>query len=172
MDPDLSKHVAVVTGASSGLGRHFAGLLAKHGARVALAGRRLDRLRALAHDLMSEGAKTAPISLDVTDAKQIPRALDEVENLLGPIDILVNNAGISVQGLAVEFTADAFDSVMHTNVRGPFLLATEVGRRLIARSSLGGSSTLGRSGLPRSSRPCGVLHVEGGPRHDDPVPRA
>lgn len=137
MDRDLSGRVAFVTGASGGLGRHFAKLLARCGAQVALASRRIDRLEALADELKSDGAKVAPIALDVTDAKQIPRALDETETLLGPVGILVNNAGMSVQGLAVDFSVEAFDSVMQTNVRGPFLLATEVGRRMIARKSGG-----------------------------------
>ncbi len=137
MDTDFSGRVAFVTGASSGLGRHFADLLAKRGARVAIASRRMDRLTAFANELGNAGAKVVPISLDITDAKQIPRALDEAEALLGPIDVLVNNAGMSVQGLAVEFSAETFDSVMNTNVRGPFLLATDVGRRMISRKSAG-----------------------------------
>src|SRR5262249_54995861 len=137
MDHDLSGSVAFVTGASSGLGRHFAELLAKQGSRVAIASRRMDRLEALANELGNTGANVAPVSLDVTDANQISRALDEAEALLGPIDVLVNNAGMSIQGLAVEFSVEAFDSVMSTNVRGPFLLATEVGRRMIARKCAG-----------------------------------
>jgi NAD(P)-dependent dehydrogenase (short-subunit alcohol dehydrogenase family) len=133
MNIDLSGKTAFVTGATSGLGVHFARILANNGARVAVAGRRTDRLKEVAGSVGSALA----VSLDVTDAERIPKALDEVEAALGPIDILVNNAGMSVQGFATELKADDFDRVMSTNVRGPFLLATEVARRMIARKAEG-----------------------------------
>jgi NAD(P)-dependent dehydrogenase (short-subunit alcohol dehydrogenase family) len=129
---DLSGRVAFVTGATSGLGRHFAKLLAGAGAAVALAGRRIDRLDSLKREIEEAGGRAAAIPLDVTDEKAIAPALDAAERALGAIDILVNNAGLSVLGLAVELSAADFDMVMATNLRGPFLLATEVGRRLIA----------------------------------------
>ncbi len=130
--PDLSGRVAFVTGATSGLGRHFAKLLAGAGAAVALAGRRIDRLDSLKREIEEAGGRAAAIPLDVTDEKAIAPAVDAAERALGPVDILVNNAGLSVLGLAVELSAADFDMVMATNLRGPFLLATEVGRRLIA----------------------------------------
>jgi NAD(P)-dependent dehydrogenase (short-subunit alcohol dehydrogenase family) len=133
MNIDLSGKTAFVTGGTSGLGVHFAKILAENGARVAVAGRRADRLKDVAAGI--KGALAVP--LDVTDAARIPKALDEAEAALGPIDILVNNAGMSVQGFATEFKAEDFDRVMSTNVRGPFLLATEVARRMIARKAEG-----------------------------------
>ncbi|MEI9989593.1 MAG: SDR family NAD(P)-dependent oxidoreductase [Rhizomicrobium sp.] len=129
---DLAGRVAFVTGATSGLGRHFAKILAGAGAAVALSGRRPDRLAEVKAEIESAGGRAAAIPLDVTDAAAIAPALDAAEAALGPIDILVNNAGLSVLGLSVEISADDFDKVMATNLRAPFLLATEVGRRMIA----------------------------------------
>jgi NAD(P)-dependent dehydrogenase (short-subunit alcohol dehydrogenase family) len=129
---DLTGRVAFVTGATSGLGRHFAHVLARAGAAVALAGRRIDRLQAVKAELEAMGARAAAIPLDVTDAAAIPPAFDKAEAALGPIDILINNAGLSVMGLAAEIGADDFDKVISTNLRAPFLLATEVGRRMMA----------------------------------------
>jgi NAD(P)-dependent dehydrogenase (short-subunit alcohol dehydrogenase family) len=128
---DLTGRTAFVTGASSGLGRHFAKVLAAAGAAVAVSARRADRLQAVKTEIEAAGGRAAAIPLDVTDAAAIAPALDAAEAALGPIDILINNAGLSVLGLAVDVAASDFDKVMATNLRAPFLLATEVGRRLI-----------------------------------------
>ena len=132
MNFDLTGHTAFVTGATSGLGRHFAKILSGAGAAVALAGRRRDRLDAVKREIEENGGRAAAVVLDVTDETRIAPALDEAEKALGPIDILVNNAGLSVFGLAAEISAADFDKVIGTNLRAPFLLATEVARRLIA----------------------------------------
>jgi NAD(P)-dependent dehydrogenase (short-subunit alcohol dehydrogenase family) len=129
---DLTGRVAFVTGATSGLGRHFARILASAGAAVALCGRRADRLAAVKAEIETAGGKAAAIVLDVTDAAAIAPALDKAEAQLGGIDILINNAGLSVFGLSLELTASDFDRVIATNLRAPFLLATEVARRMIA----------------------------------------
>ena len=129
---DLHGRVAFVTGATSGLGRHFGRILAAAGASVALCGRRADRLAEMKSEIESSGGRAAAIPLDVTDAAAIGPALDAAEAALGPIDILVNNAGLSVLGLSVEISAEDFDKVIATNLRAPFLLATEVARRMIA----------------------------------------
>jgi NAD(P)-dependent dehydrogenase (short-subunit alcohol dehydrogenase family) len=130
--PDLSGKVAFVTGATSGLGHHFAKVLAGAGAAVALAGRRVDRLKEVKAEIETAGGRAAGIPLDVTDAAAIAPALDAAEAALGPVDVLVNNAGLSVLGLAADVSATDFDKVMATNLRAPFLLATEVGRRMMA----------------------------------------
>ncbi|MGZ5923528.1 MAG: SDR family NAD(P)-dependent oxidoreductase [Rhizomicrobium sp.] len=132
MEFDLKGRTAFVTGATSGLGRHFAKVLSGAGAAVALAGRRTDRLEAVKREIEESGGRAAAIELDVTDETRIAPALDKAEAALGPIDILVNNAGLSVFGLAADISASDFDKVISTNLRAPFLLATEVGRRLIA----------------------------------------
>jgi NAD(P)-dependent dehydrogenase (short-subunit alcohol dehydrogenase family) len=129
---DLTGRVAFVTGATSGLGRHFANVLAAAGAAVALCGRRTDRLVAVKAEIEAAGGKAAAIPLDVTDVAAIAPALDAAETALGGIDILINNAGLSVFGLSLELTANDFDRVIATNLRAPFLLATEVARRMIA----------------------------------------
>lgn len=146
MDYDLKGRVAFITGATSGLGRHFAELLARHGASVAVTGRRVERLRDLTGGIERAGGRAVAVALDVTDETQIAPALDQAEAALGPVDILVNNAGMSVLGLATEISAADFDRVMSTNVRGPFLLATEMGRRMIARGKGGRIINMGSMG--------------------------
>lgn len=137
MQFDLTGRVAFVTGATSGLGRRFAMVLAQAGAAVAIAGRRVERLEALKAELEAAGGKSVAVPLDVTDAGALSRAMDAAEAALGPIDILVNNAGMNVQAMAVDTGPVEFDAVMNTNLRGPFLLATEAGRRMIARGKGG-----------------------------------
>ncbi|HUB85725.1 MAG TPA: SDR family NAD(P)-dependent oxidoreductase [Rhizomicrobium sp.] len=137
MNFDLSGRVAFVTGATSGLGKHFARVLSQAGAAVAISGRRKDRLLELQKDIESAGGKCAAVVLDVTDATQIPRALDEAEKALGHIGILVNNAGMSVDGPVAEIAVADFDAVLSTNLRAPFVLAQEIGRRMIARKQGG-----------------------------------
>lgn len=158
MDPDLSGNVAFVTGASSGLGRHFVQLLCRHGARVAAAGRRAERLAELARDIEGKGGICLPVVLDITDAAAIAPAVAAAEHSLGVVDILVNNAGMSVQGLATEITPDGFDAVLNTNLRAPFLLATEVARRLMAHKRPGRIINIGSIGsfrvLPGLSAYC------------------
>ena len=132
MEFDLTGRTAFVTGATSGLGRHFAKILSGAGAAVALAGRRRDRLDTIKREIEQAGGRATAIELDVTDETRIAPAIDQAEAELGPIDILVNNAGLSVFGLAANISAADFDKVISTNMRAPFLLATEVGRRMIA----------------------------------------
>ena len=134
MQFDLSGKTAFVTGATSGLGVHFSRILASSGASVAIASRRVERLESLRKDI---GARCSSIALDVTDAAQIAPALNQAEAALGPIDILVNNAGLSANGPVTDIAVAGYDAVMATNLRGPFLLAQELGRRLIARKKGG-----------------------------------
>lgn len=146
MDYDLTGKVALVTGATSGLGRHFAHLLARRGAQVAAAGRRMERLVALSQEIEGQGGVCMPLALDVTDTTAIAGAMDNVEKHLGVIDILVNNAGMSVQGLATEIRLEALDAILNTNLRAPFLLSTEVARRLIAQKKTGRIVNIGSIG--------------------------
>jgi NAD(P)-dependent dehydrogenase (short-subunit alcohol dehydrogenase family) len=137
MSKDLGGKTAFVTGATSGLGRRFARILSDAGANVAIAGRRVDRLQTLKTEIEGAGGKCAAVALDVTDAKRIAPALDEAESTLGPIDILVNNAGMNSFGMVIDLADEGFDAVMNTNLRGPFFLARETGRRMIARGNGG-----------------------------------
>ena len=134
---DLSGRVALVTGASSGLGRRFAMTLAAAGASVAATARRVDRLHELADDIEQRGGVCVPIALDVTDDASITNAVEQATETLGVVDILVNNAGVPDAKRAHKMPLELTDTVFDTNVRGPWLLATDVARRLIAAEQPG-----------------------------------
>src|SRR4051794_33838372 len=102
--------VALVTGASSGLGVHFARTLAAAGAAVAIAARRADRLASLRTELETAGGKAAAVDLDVQSARSIAATLEAAERALGPVDILVNNAGISIVKPALEMPEADWDA--------------------------------------------------------------
>jgi NAD(P)-dependent dehydrogenase (short-subunit alcohol dehydrogenase family) len=150
MEFNLKGRTAFVTGATSGLGRHFANVLAGAGASVAIAGRRADRLGEVKSEIERAGGRCAGVVLDVTDAARIAPAFDEVEKALGPVDILVNNAGMNARGFVTEITVEDFDTVMNTNLRGPFLMAREAGKRMIARKTGGRIINTGSIGTFRA----------------------
>lgn len=128
---DLTGRTALVTGASSGLGWRFAEVLAAHGAKVAIAARRTERLDQLASGIRDAGGIAHPVALDVTDPDAIPRAFDAAEEAIGPVDILVNNAGIAAEGLALDMEATDWDRVMDTNLDAVFHVAREAARRMV-----------------------------------------
>ena len=134
---DLSGKMALVTGATSGLGRRFALVLAKTGAKVAITGRRVERLSALQAEIEAVGGVAAAIALDVTNPASIAACMAEAERVLGPIDILVNNAGMNVQALPAEVTPEGFDTMFDTNVRGAFFMAQAAGRSMMVRGAGG-----------------------------------
>jgi NAD(P)-dependent dehydrogenase (short-subunit alcohol dehydrogenase family) len=134
---DLSGKVALVTGASSGLGVRFAKVLASCGARVALAARRRDRLEEHVAEIRAAGGEASAIQLDVTCADQLVAAVEQAERALGIVDILVNNAGAPDAQYATKMSTGLIDQVIATNVRGPFVLAREVARRLIGNKMSG-----------------------------------
>jgi NAD(P)-dependent dehydrogenase (short-subunit alcohol dehydrogenase family) len=129
---DLTGQVALVTGTTAGLGKRFATVLAACGAKVALTGRRVDRLDALAEEIRAAGGECLPLALDMMDRDSIRNVVDEVEQSLGTITILVNNAGIPDAQHAVKMSDELVDAVFDTNLRGPWDLSCEVARRLIA----------------------------------------
>ena len=131
---DLSGRVALVTGASSGLGAQFAKTLSRAGAAVVLASRRLDRLKDLRSHIEAEGGDAHVVELDVTDPHGIAAAVAHVETEVGAIDILVNNSGVSTTQRLLEVQPQDFDFIFDTNVRGAFFVAQEVGRRMVARA--------------------------------------
>ena len=133
MELRLDGKVALVTGASSGLGERFATTLAASGAAVGLAARRIDRLQSLAATIGRSGGKALPVVMDVTSVADIARAVDEVESQLGPIDILVNNSGVSASQRLGDYTEAEYDHVMNTNVKGAFFVAQTVGKRMVTR---------------------------------------
>ena len=131
---DLSGRVAFVTGASSGLGEQFARTLARAGAAVVLAARRIERLKTLRAEIESEGGDAHVVALDVTDHDSIKSAVAHAETEMGTIDILVNNSGVSTTQRLVDVAPSDFDYVFGTNTRGAFFVAQEVGKRMIARA--------------------------------------
>jgi NAD(P)-dependent dehydrogenase (short-subunit alcohol dehydrogenase family) len=150
---DLTGQVALVTGASSGIGRHLAELLAAAGAKVALAARRADRLAELAEEIATTGGHSLPIACDVTKAESVAAAVSTAENELGGLSILVNNAGVVVSKPLFDHTEADWDYVVDTNLKGAWLAAREFAHhlvglkrpgRIINISSVLGYRTIGR----------------------------
>ena len=143
---DLSGRVAFITGASSGLGAQFARTLARAGAGVVLASRRVEKLKELRARIEGEGGDAHVIELDVTDHASIKSAVAHAETEMGSIDILVNNSGVSTTQRIQDVTPEDYDFIFDTNVKGAFFVAQEVGKRMLARSrgAAPGSFTGGR----------------------------
>ncbi len=131
---DLSGRVALVTGASSGLGAQFARTLSRAGAVVILASRRVDKLQALQAELQAQGGQAHVVGLDVTSLASIQSAVEQAEAEVGGIDILVNNSGVSTTQRVQDVTEQDFDFTFNTNVKGAFFVAQEVGKRMLARA--------------------------------------
>jgi len=134
MKTDLREKIALVTGASSGLGAQFARVLAANGAQVILAARRVERLQELRAEIESQGGAADVVALDVSDLESIAAAITKVEAENGPIDILVNNAGVSTVARLTDVTAVDYDFMFNTNVKGAFFVAQEVAKRMIGRA--------------------------------------
>ena len=135
---DLTGKNAIVTGASSGLGRHFALTLAKAGARVAIAARRVEKLQDLQEEIASHDGRAIPVELDVTDLKSIEAAFAHAETELGAITILVNNAGTVGGGPTGLQSEEDWDKVIDTNLKGVFFVGQEAARHMTAHGH-GGS---------------------------------
>jgi len=134
MRTNLKEKVALVTGASSGLGARFARVLAANGALTVLAARRVERLKDLRAEIEAAGGAAHVVALDVTEPDSIREAVDRTEREVGPIDILVNNSGVSTTQRLVDVTPVDFDYVLNTNLKGAFFVANEVARRMIVRA--------------------------------------
>jgi len=135
MEKDLTGQTAIITGASGGLGAHFARVLARAGAAVAVTARRLDMVEALAGEIAAEGGRAMALRLDVADAHAIAPAFDEIETALGPVSILVNNAGVGGEGLALDLSIEDWDRTFDVNVRGVFFAAQAAARLMIANGT-------------------------------------
>lgn len=131
-DVDLSGRVALVTGASSGLGARFATILAANGASVVLAARRLQMLEQVRSEIEADGGKAICVALDVADQASTQRAYSAAEDAFGTVDTVIANAGMNVEGHALDIDADVVDRILDVNVRGVFLTVREAARRLIA----------------------------------------
>jgi NAD(P)-dependent dehydrogenase (short-subunit alcohol dehydrogenase family) len=129
----LTGRRALVTGASSGLGAHFARVMAREGAAVTIGARRVDRLEDLAGRIAGEGGMAEPVALDVTDPASVAAAFD-----LAAFDIVINNAGVTVDGPALETTQADWGRVIDTDLTGVFCVAQAAAARMVAEGN-GGS---------------------------------
>ncbi|MBL8690886.1 MAG: SDR family oxidoreductase [Rhodospirillaceae bacterium] len=162
----LAGQTALVTGASSGLGRHFARLLAKHGARVAIGARRMDKLVSLAEEIRAEGGEALLVELDVTDEASVDRAVGQVADAMVGIDILVNNAGIVIAKPVLELSVTDWDMTVATNLRGAFLVAQAAAKRMaesgggsiVNIASIAGLRTGGHISAYAASK-AGLIHL-------------
>lgn len=140
------RHV-LVTGASSGLGRHFAGMLGRSGARLTLGARRAEALAQTVAAVEAEGGQAQAVVMNVTDRAGIEAALDQAQERFGPVDVLVNNAGVTATTPALELAESEWDGVVDTNLKGVFLVAQAVAKRMAAagrgRSIVNVASILG-----------------------------
>ena len=138
-DFSLAGKTALVTGASSGFGRHFAPMLSRAGARVVLAARRTDLIEAEAEKIRSAGGDAVAVTMDVTDSASVAAALDAAESAFGVVTVVINNAGITIPGLLLDLSDDDWNRVIATNLSGVAFVSRECARRMIAAGA-GGSS--------------------------------
>lgn len=133
LSADLTGKTVLVTGASSGLGRHFAGVLARTGARVVCAARSADKLAELVSSLSKDGGAAEALSMDVTDEDSINAAVSEC----GQIDVLVNNAGVAQTKRVLDVEPEDWDFVMDTNLKGAWMVARAAARRMVEQETGG-----------------------------------
>ncbi len=164
---DITGQVVLVTGASSGIGQHFAEILAAAGAKVVLAARRTDRLAELARAIEARGGECLPVTCDVTKQDIIAMAIAAAEAQLGPLSILVNNAGVVVSKPLFEHTEEDWDHVVDTNLKGAWLMARDFAHhlvelkrpgRIINISSVLGFRTIGRVPAYCAAK-AGLIHL-------------
>lgn len=127
---ELQGRTVIVSGASSGIGAHFAASLASKGAKVALAARRMSKLETQVEQIQSAGGEAIAVQMDVADEDSIIAAYDEVQEKLGAIDTVIANAGRNADGRAIDLPVEDFDALMSVNLRGVFLSAREGARRM------------------------------------------
>lgn len=135
---DLTGKRILVTGASSGLGRHFAHTLAAAGARVAVGARRAERLEGLVADITSAGGEAMAVALDVTARDSVSACLARMVSHWGGVDVVVNNAGVSDTKPFLDYSDDDWNAIVDTNLKGAWMVAQEAGRHMAA-SGEGGS---------------------------------
>jgi NAD(P)-dependent dehydrogenase (short-subunit alcohol dehydrogenase family) len=163
----LTGRTALVTGASSGLGHHFARTLARAGAAVAVAARRRDRLDELVTTIGAAGGRAVAVAMDVTDAASIGAGFTAAAAALGVVDVVVNNAGMSIVKPSLELAETDWDAVVDTDLRGPWLVAQTAARALVAAGrpgrivnvgSITGLRTIGQI-APYAAAKAGLLHL-------------
>ncbi|CAN1495632.1 FabG Dehydrogenases with different specificities (related to short-chain alcohol dehydrogenases) [Burkholderiaceae bacterium] len=133
----LQGRTALVTGASSGIGRHMAKTLSQAGAHVIVAARRVDKLQALVDELKASGSQASAVSLDVTSADSVKACFDQIESLGLVADVIISNAGTTVAKPALDHTEQDWDDVIDTNLKGCWMVDTEAARRLVKHKKKG-----------------------------------
>jgi NAD(P)-dependent dehydrogenase (short-subunit alcohol dehydrogenase family) len=128
---DMSGKVAMVTGASSGFGVHFAKIMAARGAKVVVAARRVERLEALVAEIKADGGEAVAVAMDVTDSASIITAFDEAEAAFGTVTMLANNAGVADVRSALKIGEDDWDKMIDTNLKGVWIAGQQAAKRMI-----------------------------------------
>ena len=163
----LTGKTALVTGASSGLGRHFALTLARAGASVAVAARREDKVAAVVSEIVEQGGGALAVSMDVSNRESVADAFETMQKNSGLVSILVNNAGIAGQEMAIDLSEEVFDDVIKTNLKGVWNVAQEGANRMVAAGQPGSiiniASILGirvaKGVLPYAISKAGVIQM-------------
>jgi NAD(P)-dependent dehydrogenase (short-subunit alcohol dehydrogenase family) len=133
----LAGKTALVTGASSGLGYHFAGVLSRAGAVVVIAARRVDRLERLAAEIKAAGGTALAVPMDVTDPASVASAFDTAQKALGPIGVVINNAGVPSHSCFLKTSEEEWRGVMAVNLDGVFRVGQEAAQRMVASGTSG-----------------------------------
>jgi NAD(P)-dependent dehydrogenase (short-subunit alcohol dehydrogenase family) len=131
----LKGRTLLITGASSGIGAHFAEVAAAAGAKIVLGARRTDRLEAIVCDIKAKGGDAIAVAMDVADKASTIAAFDAAEAAFGPVDSVIANAGMSLETPFLDHTTDEFDQIMSVNFKGVFLTVQEAAKRMIAAGS-------------------------------------
>lgn len=133
----LDGKTAIVTGGGRGLGQHMAEALSDAGVNVVICSRKLEPLQEVQDEIQARGGKALAVACDVTDPDDVEKVVSEAEERFGAVDVLVNNSGATWGAPAAEMPVEKFDQVLRVNVRGTFLMAQAVGRRMIEHGTAG-----------------------------------
>jgi NAD(P)-dependent dehydrogenase (short-subunit alcohol dehydrogenase family) len=135
MNPNLEGRTLLLTGASSGIGAHFAEVAAAAGAKVVLGARRIERLDTIVAQIKAKGGAAIAVEMDVADKASTIAAFDAAEATFGPVDSVIANAGMSLETPFLNHTTDEFDQLVSVNLKGVFLTVQEAAKRMIAAGS-------------------------------------
>lgn len=167
MNVDLTGKIALITGASQGLGAYYAEVLAKNGASVVVSGRSIEKLNNIVQNISKKGGKASPLILDMTDFGSFDRKVDEILQTHGSIDILINNAAVSIDKELFAISPNDWDLHMNTNLKGLFFLSQSVAKRMKNQENGGNIVNIAaingdhirKNCIPFSISKAGVIHL-------------